>query len=72
MRGMSVRNSRKRTSWQSVRFRPGLNENKKDTGDIFLSKNHCYSFIFQTRLKLIRDKINCTKASLQYLKHAKN
>lgn len=65
---MSVLNSRKRTSWQSVRFRPGLNESKKDTGDIFLSKNHCYSFIFQTRLKLI----NCTKASLQYLKHAKN
>lgn len=42
---MSVLNSRKRTSWQSVRFRPGLNESKKDTGDIFLSKNHL-SFIF--------------------------
>ena len=69
---MSVLNSRKRTSWQSVRFRSGLNESKKDTGDIFLPKNHCYSFIFKTRLKLIRDKRNCTKASLQYLKHAKN
>ena len=64
MRGMSVLNSRKRTSWQSVRFRPGLNESKKDTGDIFLSKNYCYSFIFQTRSKLIRDKINCTKATI--------
>lgn len=35
---MSVLNSRKRTSWQSVRFRPGLNESKKDTGDIFSLK----------------------------------